>query len=194
MPELTVEPSGSATAPPMGPARVIDWVKSRERVVLALAVVMHLGVLLTIVGMRLLMLHAGETVLLRVVPVDPRDLLRGEYVILGYEFSQIPPEGIEGLAGPPERSQGQTVYVPLVTEEDGIHWKGGRITAERPTTGTFLRGKVTGWRGVEFGIESYFVEEGEGLAYERAIQNKRLFAEVAVAPDGRAALKGLRIE
>ena len=32
----------------------------------------------------------GETIRLRTVPVDPRDLLRGDYVILGYEISRIP--------------------------------------------------------------------------------------------------------
>ena len=36
----------------------------------------------------LMTLTTGETILLRVVPVDPRDLFRGDYVILSYEISR----------------------------------------------------------------------------------------------------------
>jgi len=33
-------------------------------------------------------LTSGPSILVRVVPVDPRDLLRGQYLTLGYEFSR----------------------------------------------------------------------------------------------------------
>jgi uncharacterized membrane-anchored protein len=47
---------------------------------------------------------------------------------------------------------------------------------------------------MEFGIESYFVEEGTGRRYEQAIRDRHLSAELAVTSGGQAALKGLRIE
>ena len=40
---------------------------------------------------------------------------------------------------------------------------------------------------IEFGIESYFVQEGKGQDYEDASATTALSAEVAVAADGRAA-------
>ncbi len=50
------------------------------------------------------------------------------------------------------------------------------------------------WNRIEFGIESYFVEEGKGRDIERAIRDKKVSAEVALTVDGKAALKGLKIE
>ena len=57
-------------------------------------------------------LASGTLVLLETRPVDPRDLLRGDYVILNYKISDVPlalfsPAQTNGL--PP----GQTVYVAL---------------------------------------------------------------------------------
>ena len=39
----------------------------------------------------------GERILLKIQPVDPRDLFRGDFVILSYDISRIPEEGIEGI-------------------------------------------------------------------------------------------------
>ena len=35
-------------------------------------------------------LASGRTILLETVPVDPRDLLRGDYVLLRYKISDVP--------------------------------------------------------------------------------------------------------
>jgi uncharacterized membrane-anchored protein len=86
------------------------------------------------------------------------------------------------------------VYVQLEPETDGRHWRMAGVSAQRPAQGKFLRGKVTGWNRVEFGIESYYVQEGQGRQYEQAIRNRRLSAEVSVTGDGQAVLKGLHIE
>jgi len=63
-----------------------------------------------------------------------------------------------------------------------------------PPGGKYLRGTIQGWNQVQFGIESYYVQEGKGHEYEDAIRQRRLSAEVTVAPTGQAALVGLRIE
>jgi uncharacterized membrane-anchored protein len=47
---------------------------------------------------------------------------------------------------------------------------------------------------LQFGIESFFVQEGSGHMYERAIREHKLSAELAVTSSGQAALRGLRIE
>jgi uncharacterized membrane-anchored protein len=57
-----------------------------------------------------------------------------------------------------------------------------------------IRGTLLDRFRIEFGIESYFVQEGKGKEYEDAIRSRRLSAEVALTPDGHAALRGLRIE
>ena len=56
--------------------------------------------LVVLVGMmvgRMMLLWTGETVLLRVVPIDPRDIFRGDYVTLTYDISRVPTQGILGL-------------------------------------------------------------------------------------------------
>jgi uncharacterized membrane-anchored protein len=178
--------------------RVAGWLKSRQRTVLAAALVLQLAVLVGMIVFQAGLLLTGKAVLLRVVPVDPRDLLRGDYVALSYEFSRVPRQGIPELG---KRSndrqgdwQGKTVYVSLVPEEDGEHWRAERFSINRPQSGTYLRGTITGWDNITFGIESYYVQEGTGKEYEEAARGRRLSAEVAVASDGHAALRGVRIE
>jgi uncharacterized membrane-anchored protein len=181
----------------LGP--IVDWFKARERQLLMIGAAAQVAVLVGMIALRSIPYFGGQTVLLQVVPIDPRDLFRGDYVILGYPFSRIPPAGIPGLppAGSRNESaqrQGQTIYVSLVPEAGGLHYKAGEYSLTPPTSGLYLRGTLTGGSGIEFGIESYYVQEGTGHKYEEAIRNHRLWAEVAVAPDGQAALKGLRIE
>ena len=53
----------------------------------------------------------GEEIRLKVKPVDPRDLLRGQYVALKYDISEIQVKKSEDF------ERGKTVYVSL--KEDG---------------------------------------------------------------------------
>jgi uncharacterized membrane-anchored protein len=154
-------------------------------------------ILVAMIALRVLPLLTGQTVLVKVQPVDPRDLFRGDYVILSYDFSRVSPEGIEGLAPTDRYSrkwEGRTVYVPLVPDSDRVHLRGGKATVVKPATGPFLRGEMQRYGSVQFGIESYYVQEGTGRGYEQAIRNRQLSAELAVTSSGQAALRGLRIE
>jgi uncharacterized membrane-anchored protein len=47
---------------------------------------------------------------------------------------------------------------------------------------------------VTYGIESYFVPEGEGRRLEGLARDKRMAARVAVDGRGNAAIKGLVID
>ncbi len=174
--------------------RIVDFIKQRERLVLILGAALQITVLAGIVVMRSLPLLTGDTVLLRVVPVDPRDMFRGDYVTLGYDISRVTPGQIKGLAKPFQDSRGQVVYVTLVPAADGVHFKGGEASVDRPSSGKFIRGTLDRWNRITFGIESYYVQEGTGHDYEAAVRQGHLSAEVAISPDGQAALRGLRIE
>src|SRR3954465_3838106 len=102
---------------------VLGWLKARERKVMLMTVAAQLTILVAMIAMRALPLLTGQTVLVRVVPVDPRDLFRGDYVILSYEFSRMPPQGVEGISEVQRRGgskEGRTVYVPLVPDSDGV--------------------------------------------------------------------------
>ena len=183
-------------------ARWIDlnamgWLKSRERKILLVTVAAQLLILVGMIALRSVPLLTGQTVLVRVRPVDPRDLFRGDYVILSYEFSRVSPEKIEGLsANERGRSkwEGRTVYVPLVADSDRVHMRAEKVTAVKPEAGLFLQGQMGRYGALQFGIESYYVQEGAGHRFEQAIRDRKLSAELAVTSGGHAALKGLRIE
>ncbi len=179
--------------------RASGWMRGRERTILLSAAAFQILVLLAMIALRAVPLVVGENILLRVAPVDPRELFRGEYVMLSYDFSRIPSGGIEGipqdLRGPGVRNwQGRTVYVSLVPESDGKHWRAEKVSIRRPDGGKHIRGRITRWGQIEFGIEAYYVQEGKGREYEAAVRDRRLSAEVAVTPGGQAALRHLRIE
>lgn len=65
--------------------------------ILIVGFVLQVIVLVVMVSMPLTTRMSGDTILLRIVPVDPRDLFRGDYVILSYDLSRLPPQGIAGL-------------------------------------------------------------------------------------------------
>lgn len=193
--------SSSTAAPPARFAwvdRLCQTVKSHERAVLLIAVGLQLLVLAGMIVQRLMPLVTGDVLLVRVEPVDPRDLFRGDYVILSYGFSRYPPGGIEGL---PSRSgsayrehANRTVYVQLVPDPDGKHYRAGRMSTTRPAAGKFLRGRIAGYDRIDFGIESYYVQEGTGRDYEDAVLKGRLSAEIAVTNSGQSALRALHID
>ena len=65
---------------------------------------------------------------------------------------------------------------------------------EPPTSGRFIRGTVTPSGTAQYGIESYFVEEGKGHDYEQAVRDHKLSAEVLIDASGNAQLRRLVIE
>jgi uncharacterized membrane-anchored protein len=192
----------NATSRPAAPAwldRIVGACKSRERAILLAGVGFQLVVLVGMIVTRAVPHLTGEAILVRVVPVDPRDMFRGDYVTLAYDFSRIPPGGIPALPRDAVYSsssewQGRTVYVSLVPEGDGKHRKASAYSLTQPTSGKYLRGTMGNSGRLEFGIESYYVQEGKGRQYEDAVRRRRLSAEILVAPNGQATLKRLVME
>jgi uncharacterized membrane-anchored protein len=185
---------------PFGLERLLGFLNSHLQIIIIVAIAFQIIVLLATIVQRSAPLVHGKTVLLRVVPVDPRDLFRGDFVTLSYSFSRVTSSSIPGL---PQNYYSYTygrdrqempVYVVLEPEDDGTHWQAKSFSIDRPESGTFLRGTLYPSGGVVCGIESYYVQEGKGRDYEEAIRNHKLSAEVAIGSDGGATLKKLIIE
>lgn len=127
----------------------------------------------------------GEEVLLDTRPVDPRDLFRGDYVILNYEIGLVDTDQ--------EFTPGERVFVTLDTQQE--YAQATSISTQRPDT-LYIQGTVKSNRGntveVEYGIESYFVEEGAGLELER-LSSDELDVRVAISDRGDAKIKDLLI-
>ena len=124
MPEAMQSPSFDRPFEIPWLARGLDWLTAHGRAVLAAGVILQFAVLLTMMISPLTTQLSGEAVLLRVVPVDPRDLFRGDYVTLGYDLSRPTADGSQPTSATWDRLQqlqGKTLYVRLEPEEDGKH-------------------------------------------------------------------------
>jgi uncharacterized membrane-anchored protein len=168
-----------------------EWVRAHQRAILFGTIAFQMVVLGSMIARSTWTLIAGETILLRVIPVDPRDLFRGDYVILGYDFTTRRPLGDSQWN---EAYKGRDIFVTLVPDADGKHWLGSTVSWERPSSGKFLKGKVGSDLRNEFNIGQFFVQEGKGKEYEDAVRSRRLSAEIAVTDEGAATLKRLVVE
>lgn len=138
-------------------------------------------------------LAAGTVVLLETQPVDPRDLLRGDYITLNYKISDVPlnafsPPRTNGL------SPGTTVFVVL--EPRGNFYEVANASTESltPAKGqVVLRGRTQSWWSqsnvhLEYGLERYYVHEGTGNP------RGKITVQAAVPGSGRAQIKAVFLD
>jgi uncharacterized membrane-anchored protein len=139
----------------------------------------------------------GEEVILATIPVDPRDLFYGDYVILDLEIEEIDTALVEpALIEKLEQDvyyDDITVYVSLRKGEEGIY-QAVSVSEQKPK-GLFLKGKMnpyvqenelndgttpkkTVW--VKYGIERFYVEEGTGLELEEQARKGQVLVSVKI--------------
>jgi uncharacterized membrane-anchored protein len=176
-----------------------------RKILLACAIValVQSGVLAAMVIDRVRLLSSGREITLPIIPVDPRDLFRGEFVRLGYDIGRVPAGLLEGPA--PRRNS--AFYVVIERNAEGT-WTPVKVTRamtqETSPDRVVLKGRPTSswvsWDAprnvhqVRYGIESYFVPEGQGKRLEDLAREKRMAALVAVDRNGNSAIKGLIID
>jgi uncharacterized membrane-anchored protein len=170
------------------------------------AAVIQIALLGAMVVDRASILRGGTEVKLQTRPVDPRDLLRGDYVVLGYDISTVPSGA---LFKQPSASRNPVVYVKLAPKPDGLYEAVSVHTAPVPVTSpeVLIRGRVQYGAGcvpdgksfcdklqIRYNLEKYFVPEGQGKKLEEARNQRKLTIVAAVLPSGRAAIKRLLLD
>lgn len=180
------------------------WQRIPKAVLFGAAILLQCAILVLMVADRVRILREGTEVTLQTRPVDPRDLLRGDYVVLGYDISQLP---AGALAGQPTAERNPVVFVKLAPDANGLY-QAVSVHAE-PVTVTapevLIRGRIVYSCGstsrtfcdklqIRYGLESYFVPEGEGRTLEQARNQQKLRVVAAVLPSGRAAIKRLLLD
>jgi uncharacterized membrane-anchored protein len=137
------------------------------------------------IGLYAYHLHVEKTgigYLIKCKPVDPRDLLSGDYVSLRYEISTLP-EKFQRLD-----YEKREVFVTLQRSGSG-GWEVQDVATEPPAGGVpYLKGRGDGGE-IKYGIERYYVPEGKG----RNVPSD-LYAEIAIHGGGVAQLRGLYSE
>ncbi len=157
-----------------------------------------------IVG-RAAVLRDGREVLLKVEPVDPRDLLRGDYVILNYEISRIPLTIISDIGEAGERLDTAGKITVRISRDDDGYWRARSAWLGNPPAGPAgtdeieIAGQIPplnlAYIGEEvrvtYGIERFYLPEGEGRAIERDMRVRPFGVRVAVPASGNAQVKAL---
>ena len=134
----------------------MDAKRNKEYLKLAIIIIVLLGILggfLLYVSYPLL---STKTAILATQPIDPFDLIRGQYITIQYEIGTIPI--ISGA------TIEDNVYVILQKDENGTsHYKFASL--DKPSNDNlFIKGQIKSIHGenmrVEYGIEQYFFERG----------------------------------
>lgn len=168
-----------------------------------LVAALQTAVLAWIVWNRVDLLRNGREIVVDVVPVDPRDLFRGDYVILGYDFTTS-----GNITLPPGARKGDRAYASIAKNADR-KWTVRAISSSYPTGSApdevVLKGIVDYVTPIDaegrqtvgnlrYGIESYFVPEGTGKPLEDQVRERRIEAVLAVGRGGEVAIKALKID
>ncbi len=176
--------------------------KSIKYILAAIVALIQTGVLFYMIESRASILRNGREVVLQTEPVDPRDLMRGDYVTLGYSISRIDHAAIQGT--PPPSDGSHTVQVALVSGDNGrfvfsrASWqsipdlKPEEIVLIGNTPDGFYIGTET--VPLTYGIERFYVPEGEGRTIEDGVGEKRVDVVLAVNTKGVAQVRGLRLD
>jgi uncharacterized membrane-anchored protein len=167
-------------------------------------IILQCGALLWLVESRATILREGQSVLLRTAPVDPRDLMRGDYVVLNYEISQvsqdlmvgdIPDDGglhpLHVVLAADDQGHGQVVrasFAPLAVGE------GEMVLRSKPVQPLDRPSRGTATYTVDYGIERYYVPEGEGLALEALRDQSRIDVVARISRHGVAQISALQVD
>lgn len=174
----------------------------------AAAGVIQVLLIALMVGDRVRILRSETEVIIKTRAVDPHDFLRGDYVVLNYDISAVPAGALMNtrVSG---TGTGMFVFVKLARGADGFH-QAVSVHLEPVALSpgeALIRGRVTDRSfcgddrrvfcssiSLDYGLESFFVPQGEGREIEKARNDGKLAVVAAVAPGGRAAIKRLLVD
>ncbi|MCS7462651.1 GDYXXLXY domain-containing protein [Paenibacillus doosanensis] len=134
----------------------------------------------------------GNEIKLQTEPVDPRDLLYGDYVTLGYQISRVD-KSLWHSGNLPD--EGEKVYVLLKRQQDGLFDAAGVYSAKpavQPGEAVLIGTVSSVWGdslGLTYGLERYYVPEGTGQELEKQAGN--MIVTVKAASWGAARIMAL---
>jgi uncharacterized membrane-anchored protein len=153
---------------------------------------------------RASILRSGTDVLLKTAPVDPRDLLRGDYVILTYDISTISTTSITGTR--PQTGEVARLHVRLKPGADGfwtvseasvaplVGQDGSVVLKSQPVQISEYQWEEGGSVSLTYGIERFYVPEGEGRPIEDGRNEGRVSVAARVSDTGQAQIRALMLD
>jgi uncharacterized membrane-anchored protein len=162
----------------------------RQRIALVAIVCMQAIFLVGWAGYHEWLRRTAPVITLKVLPVDPRDIVRGQYFTLGYEIARVP------VPADFKREAGAAVWIGLREEGGFAHAIAAfdnredasamfaivaRATVVHSLSSTDLR--------VRYGIEEYYVPEGTPTP-----RIADLVVKATVSPEGKLNLKQVLLD
>lgn len=146
-------------------------------------------------------LSSGTVVVLDTIPVDPRDVFRGDYVDLRYTIGNI--ELSKMYSDIEKPMEGQRVYIVL--EKKQKFWDAKKVLKNIPTDGSIaIQGRIINVYGnnirMRYGIENYFMPEGRGKDIEELINQKnsnslsRVSVEIVVDKNCKPLIRNILVD
>jgi uncharacterized membrane-anchored protein/uncharacterized membrane protein len=161
----------------------------RSPILIGIVILLQLGYVGYHAATSEALLSNGTSIKLAIEPLDPRSILQGDYVRLGYSISTPPANVANEIES---RRSLSRIKVVLRPADNGIYVFDRLYTSGEALTDKeiVINGTSSGWQSINYGIETYFVPEGTGTETE---QNAR-FAYVKVGKSGDAILERLSKE
>ncbi len=100
----------------------------------------------------------SQVIMVKNIPIDPRDYLSGNYLTLKYEFSDLWRFKNESQI----IKQASTNKIYAVLKKDGALYVPDYVSLKKPLVRdnqVVIKGSKTGYYGIEYGIEKYFINE-----------------------------------
>lgn len=156
-------------------------------------------IVLGMIGKSIYPLWVGTPVKLLIEARDPRDIFRGDYVVLSYDFNSLDLDSIDNqLDTSYDYHKGDVVYLGL--EKRGEYYYTRSIHDTEPKSGLFLKGTVNYFRSyssqidVNCGIASFFTDSEKAKLLEQElrqqdIEENPLSATVMLTSGGLARIK-----
>lgn len=174
-----------------------------KRTLFLIALIAPILLLLSMTWKPLVTLNTGETILLETIPVDPRDILYGDYVYLQFAIEQFDKESLDPALLKKVTSKGTgtlTVYAVLEQQEGKLYGL-KTVTMKKPSEGMFLKGTMYYYGepnqfdktvyNADFLPDNFYVAENTGTELEKLSQRGQLLAEMKVK-NGFAVLQDIK--
>ena len=174
---------------------VIERLRAHRRLaIFAVLVALQVVAVVAFIAREEVFLRTGDEILVESRPVDPRDPLRGDFIILRYDFERLDPT----VSGSPFCClEGANAYIWL--RPDGDYWTPFRVTRDRPSRDergdevVVLEGRVERRDSEQLviaytNINQIFVSQGDGNPPEPPD------VRLVVSGDGSARVAGLLID
>lgn len=168
--------------------------------------------LLSMTVKPLLTVLNGETINLQTTPIDPSDIVYGDYVSLEFKIETLPLTILDkGLEKKLDKSKDYfdfdstlPIYIELKENKSTGISEATKVTETKPTSGVFIKGSLSSYVDnnqldngreqktiqVDIPLDRYYVEDNTGTKLEEQARKGKVVMQVRVK-NGYAILTGV---